>query len=51
MPFELDKIDKKIVSQQIGHTIEIFAVNDPKKMDPENKAKKAKPGKPAVWFE
>jgi leucyl-tRNA synthetase len=31
--------------------ITLFAVNDPKKHDPEGKAKKAKPGKPAIYLE
>ena len=29
----------------------IFAVNDKKKYDPENKSKKAKPGKPGIYLE
>ena len=31
--------------------IEVFAVNDKVKYDPENKSKKAKPGKPAIYLE
>ena len=31
--------------------IKVFAVNDKKKYDPENKAKKAKPGKPGIYLE
>ena len=31
--------------------VQVFAVNDKKKYDPENKSKKAKPGKPAIYLE
>jgi leucyl-tRNA synthetase len=31
--------------------ISVFAVNDPKKFDPQGKAKKAKPGRPAIYLE
>ena len=31
--------------------IDVFAVNDKKKYDPENKSKKAKPGKPGIYLE
>jgi len=31
--------------------INLFAVNDKKKYDPENKSKKAKPGKPGIYLE
>ena len=31
--------------------IEIFAVNDKNKYDPENKSTRAKPGKPAIYLE
>jgi len=31
--------------------VNVFAVNDKKKYDPENKAKKAKPGKPGIYLE
>ena len=31
--------------------ISVYAVNDKNKYDPENKAGKAKPGKPAVYLE
>jgi leucyl-tRNA synthetase len=51
MPFEMDKIDAKKIEKGIGKPIQIFAVNDSKKYDPENKAKKALPGKPGVFVE
>jgi len=31
--------------------VDIFAVNDKDKYDPENKSKKAKPGRPAIYVE
>ncbi len=31
--------------------VEIFAVNDKKKHDPENKSKKVKPGRPGIYLE
>jgi len=31
--------------------VELFAVNDKKKYDPENKSKKVKPGKPGIYLE
>lgn len=51
MPFELAQIKKDKVEKAIGKNLEIFAVNDPKKYDPENKSKKAIPGRPAIYFE
>jgi len=51
MPFEMDKIDVKKISADVGLEVKVFAVNDAKKKDPEGKAKKAKPGKPSVWLE
>jgi leucyl-tRNA synthetase len=51
MPFELEKIDKDKISKEIEKEIEVFAVSDVKKHDPENKAKKARPGKPSIYIE
>ena len=47
MPFELEKID----ASKIGKNVKVFSVNDPKKYDPEHKAKKAKPGKSSIYLE
>ncbi len=41
--------EKEIYSGVEG--IKLFAVNDKNKYDPENKSKKAKPGKPAIYLE
>jgi leucyl-tRNA synthetase len=51
MPFEIKDIDANKISKALGKETKIFAVNDPEKYDPENKAKKALPGKPGVYLE
>lgn len=43
--------DNKRLIEKIGLECEIFAVNDSDKYDPQGKAKKAKPGKPAIFLE
>ncbi len=42
---------KEILSKKTSLEIEIFAVNDKNKYDPENKASRTKPGKPAIYIE
>ncbi|MFH1801678.1 MAG: leucine--tRNA ligase [archaeon] len=39
------------IKKKTGLDVEIFAINRKEKYDPENKAKKSKPGKPAVYLE
>jgi leucyl-tRNA synthetase len=51
MPFEVDSIDSEKVSKELGLDVKIYATNDDKKIDPENKAKKARPGMPGIYFE
>jgi leucyl-tRNA synthetase len=51
MPFELNLLNKEKIEKGLEKPVEIFAVNDPKKIDPENKSKKALPGKPGVYLE
>ncbi len=53
MPQELDfyKKNKTLIENRIGLKLEIFAVNDKNKYDPDNKAKKAKPGRPGIYVE
>jgi leucyl-tRNA synthetase len=41
----------EIIKKKTGLSVEIYAVNDSKRHDPENKANKAKPGKPAIYLE
>ncbi len=39
------------LSEEFAAKVRVFAVNDPKKYDPEKKASKAKPGKPGIFIE
>jgi len=38
-------------NSEIGCVVEVFSLSDKDKYDPENKAKKAKPGKPGIYME
>ncbi len=53
IPNELStyKDSKNTIEKSINLSLEIFAVNDKNKIDPQNKAQKAKPGKPAIYLE
>jgi len=51
MPFEIGDVDVGKISKEIGKDVKVFAVNDFGKYDPEGKAKRAKPGKVAVYVE
>jgi leucyl-tRNA synthetase len=51
MPFEISRLDKKTIEKSVGKIVELFAVNNSKKHDPENKAKKSLPGKPSFYLE
>ncbi len=48
---ELFKEAKETIEKKTGLTASIYAVNEKDKYDPENKSKKAKPGKPAIYLE
>jgi leucyl-tRNA synthetase len=50
MPFEINQIKKDKIEKALGRPTEIFAVNNPEKFDPENRAKKAIPGRPGVYL-
>ena len=39
------------IKKRIGIDIEVYAVNDKNKYDPENKSKKFKPGRPGIYLE
>ncbi len=39
------------LSSKLNSEVRVFAVNDSTKIDPENKSKKAKPGKPGIYLE
>jgi leucyl-tRNA synthetase len=53
LPQEIDayKENLKLIKRRVNLEIEIFAVDDKKKYDPQNKAVKAKPGKPGIYLE
>ncbi|MCR4284615.1 MAG: leucine--tRNA ligase [archaeon] len=51
MHFEIKKINKEKISKKVGLPIDVFAVNDKNKYDPQGKAGKAKPGKPSIFLE
>ncbi|MFH1823547.1 MAG: leucine--tRNA ligase [archaeon] len=53
LPKELELFKEALnsVQKSVSVKVQIFAVNDPKKYDPENKSKKTKPGKPAIYLE
>ena len=51
MPNELTIFNEKQLTTKLGIQTKVFAVNDKNKHDPENKSKKAKPGKPGIYIE
>jgi leucyl-tRNA synthetase len=51
LPNEVGNYDVKAIGKRIGKEVVISAVNDKEKHDPEGKAKKARPGKPAIFIE
>ncbi|MBT3404971.1 leucine--tRNA ligase [archaeon] len=53
MPQEKNNFIKslEVIKKRVGIDLDIFAVNDQKKYDPENKSKNAKPGKPGIYLE
>jgi len=53
IPTEKDFLEesKGVVEKKTGIKVEVYAVNDKSKYDPQEKAKRAKPGKPAIYIE
>ncbi len=51
MPFEIKNTDEQKLSKKLGKKVKVFAVNDSKKYDPENRAKKSLPGMPGIFIE
>ena len=45
----LDSLD--LIKKKISLYVEVYAVNDKKKYDPENKSKKVKPNRPGIYLE
>jgi leucyl-tRNA synthetase len=51
LPNEKSFYSSEEISKRVGKDVKIFAVNDKDKYDPNNISKKAKPGKPGIYFE
>ncbi|MEK6914678.1 MAG: class I tRNA ligase family protein [Nanoarchaeota archaeon] len=51
IPNELLIFNENKISNKLNLPVKIFTVNDNNKYDPENKSKKAKPGKPGIYIE
>ncbi len=53
IPNEIKFLDeaKLFFERELCLKVEVFAVNDKKKYDPQNKSSKAKPGRPAIFVE
>ncbi|MAE49748.1 hypothetical protein CMI48_02880, partial [Candidatus Pacearchaeota archaeon] len=49
MPAELKWFDAAVLSERVKVPVSVWSVADKKKVDPEGKSKKAKPGKPGIW--
>jgi len=50
MPFEIEKINKKEIEAETKKEIEVFSTANKNKHDPNNYAKKARPGMPSIYF-
>jgi len=53
LPKELDAYSNNLneISRRTGLDVKIFSVSDNNRHDPQNKSKKAKPGKPGIYLE
>ena len=51
IPPEIGNYSSKEIEKRIKKEVHVFASNDKKKYDPQNKAGKARPGRPAVFVE
>jgi len=56
MPFEKDNVDVEKIAQAISERdnkkeVKVWATNEKNKHDPENKAKKARPGMPGIFLD
>ena len=51
LPFEITKLNKEKIIKAFDKELTIFAVNDPKKFDPNNMSKRALPGRPGIYIE
>lgn len=51
LPNELGNFDAGEISRRVGKEVSVYAVNDPRKHDPQGKSKKVKPGRPGIYVE
>jgi leucyl-tRNA synthetase len=51
IPNELEFYNETEISKRTQKQVKVFAVNNPKKHDPNNISKKTKPGKPGIYLE
>ena len=51
IPPEVKQYSAEDLSKRLSMEVKVYAVNDPNKHDPEGKAGKARPGKPALYVE
>ena len=51
IPNEIENYNVVELTKRMGKEVNIFAVNDKNKYDPEGKSSKAKPGKPGIYVE
>ena len=51
LPNEMEYYDSKDLSNRVNKEVIVYSVSDKNKHDPENKSKRAKPGKPAIFLE
>jgi leucyl-tRNA synthetase len=51
LPKEREDFNEEAIKKRLNMEIKIFSVSDKNKYDPQNKAGKAKPGKPAIYLE
>lgn len=51
LPNEISQYNTESIGRRVGREVIVYAVNDKNKHDPQGKASKAKPGKPAIYVE
>ena len=51
IPKELSNYNPELLSKKLQIPVKVFANNDKSKIDPQNKAQKASPGRPAIYIE
>ena len=51
IPNEIGNYDAEKLSNKLSKIVKVYAVNDKNKYDPDNKALKAKPGRPGIYAE